>query len=90
MRSVKTLNDFQFLKDPISMPESLPTLSDGMPCEGELRPGDMDNAGNTFLKDPSSMLEDSPTLSDGMLHKGELRPGDTDDTGNTGYRQSRP
>ena len=45
VRSVKTSHNFRFLKDPVSTPEHLPTLSDGMPREGESRPGDADKAG---------------------------------------------
>ena len=45
-RSVKTSHNFRFLKDPVSTPEHLPTLSDGMPREGESRPGDVDKAGS--------------------------------------------
>ena len=44
-RSVKTSHNFRFLKDPVSTPEHLPTLSDGMPREGESRPGDADKTG---------------------------------------------
>ena len=47
-RSVKTSHNFRFLKDPVSTPEHLPILSNGMPREGELRPGDTDKAGSTL------------------------------------------
>ena len=43
----KTSHNFRFLKDPVSTPVHLPTLSDGMPREGESRPGDADKAGGT-------------------------------------------
>ena len=48
MRSVKTSRNFRFLKDPVSTPEHLPTLSDGMPREGESRPGDADKTGGAL------------------------------------------
>ena len=54
-RSIKTSHNFRFLKDPVSTPEHLPTLSDGMPHEGESRPGDADKAGG--VPDTADQIE---------------------------------